>query len=123
MLRRGGELDGQRILGAKTVRFMTRNHLPKSITDANIGPDHDPMLGLGGGHGLGIGVYIDPVRRGVLSSAGEVDWGGVAGTIYWWDPVEDVIVLAMTQLMNSPWRLRDDMAVGVYQALTASNEK
>lgn len=123
MLRRGGELDGQRILGAKTVRFMTRNHLPKSITDANIGPEHDPMLGLGGGHGLGIGVYIDPVRRGVLSSAGEVDWGGVAGTIYWWDPVEDVIVLAMTQLMNSPWRLRDDMAVGVYQALTASNEK
>ncbi|MBT6793050.1 MAG: hypothetical protein HOA39_11490, partial [Gammaproteobacteria bacterium] len=96
--------------------------LPKSITDANIGQDHDRSLGLGGGHGLGIGVYIDPVRRGVLSSKGELDWGGAAGTVYWLDPVEDIIVIGMTQLFASPWRLRDDLSVATYQSLTVSLE-
>ena len=88
MLRSLGKFNELQILSPKTIKFMTKDHLPRRITDANIGPDHDRNLGIGGGHGLGIGVYIDPIRRGVLSSKGELDWGGAAGTVYWWDPEE-----------------------------------
>jgi CubicO group peptidase (beta-lactamase class C family) len=103
MLRQGGKVGAGWILSPKTIKYMSQDHLPKSITDANIGPDHDRTLGLGGGHGLGIGVYIDPVRRGVLSSKGELDWGGATGTV-------------------QPWRLRDDLSVAIYQSLTTSLE-
>mgnify|MGYP002633571781 FL=1 len=122
MLRRGGEVDGKWLLSPKLIKYMAKDHLPRSITEANIGPDHDRNLGIGGGHGLGIGVYIDPIRRGVLSSKGELDWGGAAGTVYWLDPVEDVIVICMSQLFASPWRLRDDLSVAIYQSLTVSLE-
>jgi CubicO group peptidase (beta-lactamase class C family) len=118
MLRKGGSHGDKRILSPKLVKYMSQDHLPAAITEANIGPGHDRSLGLGGGHGLGIGVYIDPIGRGVLSSKGELDWGGIAGTIYWLDPQEDVIVVAMIQLFSSPWRLRDDLSVATYQALT-----
>lgn len=122
MLRLEGRSGDGWILGPKTVKFLFKDHLPRTITDANIGPDHDRNLGIGGGHGLGIGVYIDPIRRGVLSSKGELDWGGIAGTVYWLDPVEDVIVVGMIQLFASPWRFRDDLSVGIYQSLTTSLE-
>lgn len=119
MLRAGGTLDGNRLLGPKTVSFMMKDHLPRAITEANVGPDADLMLGLGASHALGIGIYADPVVRGVLSSPGELEWGGAAGTIYWWDPVEDIVVVIMRQLQRSPdsLRLRDDMSVALYQAL------
>lgn len=123
MLRQEGKAGERWILSPKTVKYMFKDHLPRSITDANIGPDHDRNLGIGGGHGLGIGVYIDPIRRGVLSSKGELDWGGIAGTVYWLDPVEDVIVLGMIQQFARPWRLRDDLAVALYQSLTVSLEE
>ena len=122
MLRRGGAVGDRWLLSPKLLKYMAQDHLPKSITDANIGQDHDRSLGLGGGHGLGIGVYIDPVRRGVLSSKGELDWGGAAGTVYWLDPLEDIIVIGMTQLFASPWRLRDDLSVATYQSLTVTLE-
>ncbi|MEM9624091.1 MAG: serine hydrolase domain-containing protein, partial [Pseudomonadota bacterium] len=120
MLRQGGSLDGQRILGPKTVQFMTLDHLPRSLTDANEGENLNLTLGRGGSHGLGIGIYLDPVRRGVLSSPGELEWGGAYQTIYWWDPVEDILLVSMLQLGGSPFSLqyRDDLAVAVYQALT-----
>ena len=122
MLRGGGVLGKTRILGTKTVAYMMKDHLPERITAANVGPDHDPMLGLGAGHGLGIGIYFDPVRRGVLSSAGENDWGGAAGTLYWIDPVEDIVVVGMVQMLNKPFLFREDLAVGIYQSLTESRE-
>jgi len=93
---------------------------------AKQGPEAPPeyqiisTLGKGGSHGLGIGIYLDPVRRGVLSSPGELEWGGIYQTIYWWDPVEDVILVSMLQLAASPWQLRfrDDLSVAIYQART-----
>ncbi|MDZ7685322.1 MAG: serine hydrolase domain-containing protein [Gammaproteobacteria bacterium] len=125
MLRNGGTLQSQRILGPKTITFMMKDHLPRSITASNTGPDADLMLGLGASHALGIGIYADPVARGVLSSPGELEWGGAAGTIYWWDPVEDIVVVIMRQLRSSPdsLRLRDDMSVAIYQALLDVSEE
>ena len=55
-------------------------------------------------------------------STGNYFWGGAAGTVFWIDPVEDLVVIAMIQLMRSPWKLRDDMAIATYQAIIESNE-
>ena len=122
MLRANGRFLDRQILSPKTVALMTRDHLPRAISDANIGPDHNPTLGLGAGHGLGVGIYIDPVRRGVLSSAGEIDWGGASGTVYWMDPVEQIIAVGLIQLFRSPHRFRDDLSVAIYQSLSESYE-
>ena len=76
MVRRGGELDGVRILSPKTVQFMTANHLPSTVTGAGSG--ENPLEGVAArsfGFGLGFGVNINPVGAGVLGSFGEYSWG------------------------------------------------
>ncbi len=119
MLRNGGSLDGNRILSPRTVEFMTMNHLPASISSGGSGE----TPGLGGqalngfGFGLGFGLVTDVPASGVMGSVGEFSWGGAAGTIFWVDPVEDFVVVAMIQLMGSPWPLRSDLKVAVNQAI------
>ena len=125
MVRRGGELNGARILSPKTIRFMTKNHLPGAV--AAIGRGESPSNTLGGGSygfgfGLGFGVSMDPVRSGIIGSLGEYSWGGAAGTIFWIDPVEELVVVAMTQLMGSPWPLRDQLKTLTNAALIEINE-
>jgi CubicO group peptidase (beta-lactamase class C family) len=117
-LRNGGELDGKRILGSKTIEYMTRNHLPASIVSGGSG--EQPTLGRnlrGFGFGLGFGLVTDPAAAGVMSSEGEFYWGGAAGTIFWIDPVENIVVVGMIQLMRSPYPFRADLKVGTYQAI------
>ena len=77
MLLNGGELDGARILSPKTIQLMTTNHLGEL-----------PMgFGRSGaGFGLGFGVVLNPGEVGEVSSAGEYNWGGAAGTRFWIDP-------------------------------------
>jgi len=53
------------------------------------------------GFGLGFAVVTDPAAYGVTASPGEFSWGGMASTAFWVDPVEDVCVVFMTQLMPS----------------------
>ena len=128
MLRRGGELDGHRVLGRNTVRFMTRNHLPggESIGDMAFGPGETgsrAVMGFGpgfagAGFGLGFSVTIDPVRSQVIGSPGEYSWGGAASTVFWVDPVEDMIVIFMTQLMPAgTFDFRGQLQALVHQAL------
>lgn len=119
MVRRGGDLDGVRILSPKTVEFMTANHLPSTVTGAGSG--ENPLLGAetrGFGFGLGFGVNTNPVGSGVLGSLGEYSWGGAAGTVFWVDPVEEMVVIGMIQLMGSPWPLRRELRVLANQAIT-----
>ena len=52
-----------------------------------------------------------------MSSEGEFYWGGAAGTIFWIDPVENIVVVGMIQLMRSPYPFRADLKVGTYQAI------
>jgi len=120
MLRAGGALGDVRILGPKTVELMTMNHLPALVAPSGTG--EQPGLGnLGGfsgaGFGLGVAVVTDVPASGVMGSAGEYSWGGAAGTIFWIDPVEDLFVISMIQLMQSPWPLRSELKVLTYQAL------
>ena len=121
MMRRGGELDGVRILGPKTVAYMSQR--PPAVVPSRPGgagerPFDTSAAGNGFGFGLGFGIVTDPVAARVMGSAGEYNWGGAAGTVFWIDPVEDLIVIGMIQLLGSPWPLRAEMKTLTYQALT-----
>ncbi len=122
-MRNGGELDGKRILGAKTVNFMASNHLPFSLGAVGSGEQPTQVFGQGGtGFGLGFSVVVDPVATSAMGSKGEFSWGGAAGTVFWIDPVEQIVVVGMIQLMQSPFPLRQDLRVGTYQAITNTYE-
>ena len=120
MLRNGGRYNGVRILGPKTVQYMTINHLTDEVR--NEGADEYPASHLypGQSFGLGFGVITDPGQSQVISSAGEYSWGGAANTKFWIDPEEDLVAILMTQLMSSPWSddTRYQMKIATYQALT-----
>ncbi|MCH2173424.1 beta-lactamase family protein [Myxococcota bacterium] len=102
MLRRGGEMDGVRLLSRKTIELMTRNHLPddSDLTQFAQGTfSETPYEGIG--FGLGFSVNLGPARTGAAGSSGEYAWGGAASTAFWIDPVESLVVIFMTQLMPS----------------------
>ena len=101
MLRRGGELDGARILGPRTLSLMHRNHLKdgKELTRMAVGGFTETTYD-GVGFGLGFASTIDAVRNGAIGE-GDFYWGGAASTIFWVDPEEELSVVFMTQLMPS----------------------
>ncbi len=102
MLRRGGSYDGGRLLGSRTIRQMTSNHLPGGQDLVSFGRPlfaETPMRGVG--FGLGFSMVLDPAAYGVLSSPGDYSWGGAASTSFYVDPVEDLTVAFYTQLLPS----------------------
>ncbi|MBA2624429.1 MAG: beta-lactamase family protein [Acidimicrobiia bacterium] len=114
-----GELDGERLLGTRTLRYMTRNHLPGGADLETFGRPLFAETSFDGvGFGLGFSVVDDPVRNKVLSSAGEYAWGGAASTAFWVDPAEQITAVLMTQLLpSSTHPLRPQLKQLVYQAL------
>ena len=117
MVLNGGALDGQRLLGPKTAAFMGANHLSPKVWAEGRG--EYPALDFypGQSMGLGYGVVTNPDAMPDLSSKGELSWGGVAGTKFWIDPVEQLIGIALVQLYQSPWPLRSDLKSATYPAL------
>jgi CubicO group peptidase (beta-lactamase class C family) len=106
-----GELDGIRVLGRKTVEYMTINHLPKHIYDIYV-------RGRGEGFGLGFFVVTDPAESQVVRSIGSHGWGGGANTFFWIDPKEELVAIILTQFrpfMYYP--IRDEFKFLVYQAI------
>jgi CubicO group peptidase (beta-lactamase class C family) len=99
MLAGAGELDGVRILAPRTLRLMTANHLGADLGALSTGGFTATSFD-GIGFGLGFAVVVDPVKSHSISSPGEYYWGGAAGTVFWVDPVEDLTVVFMTQLLN-----------------------
>ena len=61
---------------------------------------------------------VDPAQAGVISSEGEYNWGGAAGTIFWIDPVEDLITVVMIQHGNVQVPLRNAMKAVIYGSET-----
>lgn len=120
MLRNGGSFNGVRILGPKTVQYMTINQLTDAVR--NEGADEYPASHLYPGHsfGLGFSVVTDPGQAQVISSKGAYSWGGAANTKFWIDPEEDLVAILMTQFLGSPWSdaTRYHMKIATYQALT-----
>lgn len=111
MLLNGGELEGVRLLGRKTVELMTTNHLPDGIY-----VDNDPTTGLG--FGLGVSVLLDLGKGQTLGSVGNYGWGGAANTNFWIDPKEELIGILMLQFMPSgTYPVTPDFRLLTYQAL------
>ena len=119
MLRRGGELDGQRIIGPRTLDLMRLNHLPGGRDLASLDVDLLTLYGnVGVGFGLGFASTIDQVATGSLAR-GDYYWGGAASTVFWVDPIEDLWVVFMTQLMPSvSFDFRGQLRSLVYSAIT-----
>jgi CubicO group peptidase (beta-lactamase class C family) len=119
MLRGGGALDGVRLLGTRTLRYMASNHLPGGADLEAFGrPLFAETTFDGVGFGLGFSVVQDPAANRVLCSRGEIAWGGAASTAFWVDPAEDVTALFLTQLLPSTtYPLRSRLRQLVYQAL------
>ena len=105
-LRRGGALDGTRILSPKTVQLMTVDHV------------HDAWQGDGGGFGLGFGITEEIGWNGLPGTPGTYAWGGAYHSTYWVDPAEELVVSYMTQVI--PAQGLDDhqrLRALIYQAL------
>jgi len=100
MLRRGGEMDGIRILRPETVAEMTRNQLDGDLTELDEGSlDGEDMSGIGWGHG--VCVVTDTEAAGDDFAPGDFGWGGYASTFFNVSPVHEVTVVFMTQLIPS----------------------
>ncbi|MGH9839563.1 MAG: serine hydrolase domain-containing protein [Blastocatellia bacterium] len=112
MMLNGGELDGARILGRKTVELMTVNH----IGDLPVW-----LSGPGYGFGLGYSVIKDIGQAGIAGSVGQYGWGGAFCTYFWVDPVEETIGIMMTQVIPyTHINIRQDFQVLVNQAIVDS---
>jgi CubicO group peptidase (beta-lactamase class C family) len=91
MLLNGGSLEGNRIIGRKTLALMASNHLgPKVKVES-------PLMPAGHGFGLGFAVRTDSGMAPFPGSVGEFFWSGMAGTFFWIDPVEDMFAVFMMQ--------------------------
>lgn len=123
MLRRGGNYNGARLLGPKTVKYMTMDHLTPEVLTEGVGEYPESHLYPGHSFGLGFSMINDPGISQVMGSKGAYSWGGAADTKFWIDPEEDLVVVLMTQLMGRPWETRYKMKVATYQALTELGSK
>ena len=121
MLANGGELDGRRVLGRKTVELMTTNHLPGGGELSQFAlPAGDGEVGFDGmGIGLPMAGSHGPARTQVIGSAGEYLWGGAASTVFFIDPAEELLLVFMTQLIPSgTFNFRGQLKTLVYPAIS-----
>jgi CubicO group peptidase (beta-lactamase class C family) len=108
MLVNGGELDGVRILGRKTVELMTSDHLPPGV----------PGPGPGMRYGLGVWVMASPAENGNTGSPGQFGWSGAATTHVVMDPKEKLVALVCSQHMPIDFAFMERFETLTYQALT-----
>ncbi len=107
MMLNEGELNGNRLLGRKTVELIRMNHISE---------DWQPLWRTGSGFGLGFAVITNVAETHSLGSVGTYSWGGLASTTFWIDPVEDLVAIFMTQLIgDSPFH--PQFRVLTYQAI------
>ena len=125
MLLNGGELDGVRLLGRKTVELMMMDHLGPGfesprLNDSWVGRTENRSgdMHLGFGYGFGGYVITNVAQNDVPGSVGTYAWGGGASTYFFIDPQEELIALFLTQLQPSDsYPLRAQFRGLVYQAI------
>jgi CubicO group peptidase (beta-lactamase class C family) len=116
MLANKGTYANQRVLGRKTVEYMTANHLAPNVVNL-IGQTGDPTRA-DYGFGLGVAVRTTPGISRTMSSVGEFAWPGASGTNWWVDPREELVVVWMAHTPGSiRWHYRQMVNALVYQAL------
>src|SRR5687767_6329410 len=109
MLVNGGQLDGVRILGTRTVDLMRQNHLPPILPSIVGAP--------GMGYGLGVSVVTDQAALGRLTSVGSFGWSGAATTTFSVDPKENLTYVIAAQLMPNDSALMQRVETLIYQAI------
>jgi CubicO group peptidase (beta-lactamase class C family) len=111
MLLNGGTLDGNRIIGRKTLELMACDHLtPEVKIQGGLVPP---------GHGFGLGFAVR-TQQGVApfpGSVGQFFWSGRAGTFFWIDPREDLFAVAMMQGPGQRQYMRSLLRDLVYAAV------
>ena len=119
----GGELDGVRLIGPKTLALMTSNHLPGGRDLPAMSRSLFSEATYNGiGFGLGFSVTMNPAQTLIPGSAGEYAWGGAATTSFWIDPAEELITIFMTQVLPSTaYPIRRELRTMVYAGITDSN--
>jgi CubicO group peptidase (beta-lactamase class C family) len=112
MLANGGELDGVRILGPRTVAYMASDHvIGNGIARGTFLP------GPGYGFGLGFGVRMAVGQSEWMGTPGEFYWGGYAGTAFFIDPKERLVSVMMSQAPEKRQHYRNLYRATVYQAV------
>ena len=91
MLLNGGALDGNRIVGRKTLQLMASDHLGPNVKVDS------PLMPAGHGFGLGFAVRTHQGMAPFPGSLGQFFWSGMAGTFFWIDPAEDMFAVFMMQ--------------------------
>jgi CubicO group peptidase (beta-lactamase class C family) len=112
MILNKGELNGKRILGSKTVEYMSSNHLADYVDKGDL-----YLPGDGYGFGLGFAVRLENGLSSSIGSKGEHAWSGWAGTRFWIDPVENLIEIFMVQDVPNSGYLGPRYKALVYQTL------
>ena len=117
MLLRGGE----GIVAPHTLRLMTANHLPGGGDLTQLSRSlFSEADNAGIGFGLGVATVVDAAATMVACNAGEFYWGGMFSTAFFVDPVDQVIMIFMTQLMpSSTYPIRRELKTMIYSALMA----
>ena len=120
MCANGGELDGARLVGRKTIELMTMNHLPGKSDLATLSRSmFSETTNAGVGFGLGFAVTQDLIKAMIPGSAGEYYWGGIFSTSFFIDPVENLHAVFMTQLSPSTaYPIRRELKTLIYSALS-----
>ena len=121
MLLNGGALDGVQVLSPKTIELMTANHIPggQDLTQMSKSLFSEAEMA-GIGFGLGFATTIDSAATLTPCSNGDFYWGGMYSTAFFVDPVEDIIMIFMTQLMpSSTYAIRREIKTMIYSALAA----
>jgi len=107
MLLNGGEFNGERLLGPRTVSLIAENHLES-------GTGYQPGLGFG----LGFAVVTDRAKINYPYSNGSYYWGGSQGTVFWIDPKEELVGVLMVQVVpGGRLKLRQKFAALVYSSI------
>ena len=104
MLLNGGTLDGNRIIGRKTLELMASDHLAPSVKV------NSPLMPAGHGFGLGFAVRTEAGMAPFPGSVGQFFWSGMAGTFFWIDPEEDLFAVFMMQGPGQREYIRIDAA-------------
>jgi len=115
-----GALDGQRLIAPKTLDLMAANHIPGGRDIAEVStPSMFSEAGYAGvGFGLGFATTTNVARTLMPGSAGDLFWGGMASTYFWVDPVEDMAVVQMAQMIpSSLYPIRRELRTLVYSSL------
>ncbi len=113
MLLNGGILDGRRYLKSETVALMATDHIGP---ETNIARDHLYFPGANSGFGLGFAVRTS-VPANTSWPLGEYRWDGVAGTFFFIDPKDDLLVICMMQSPSQRERIQTELRTLIYQAL------